>query len=330
MALRALIGLVACCLALAAPSAASAAPAAVGLGTASSFSVLAGAGITNTGATTIGGDIGTFATTSESGLGTVTLNGVDHAGDAVTQQAKTDLTTAYNQAAGSGPPTSVATELGGTTLTPGVYNGATLQITGTLTLNTLGDPNAVFIFQTASTLITASSSNVLVVGGATACNVYWQVSSSATLGTSSNLIGTVMASTSITADNGATIQGRLLASTGAVTLDHNTINAPVCAPPSAPTTTSTTPSGSPTSTTPTGASAAGARSAGGRAPRGATGRTQATTPSGSTTGTSTNSGGIPPQLAFSGFPSGRVALLGGGLLLAGSAALTTSRRRRHR
>ena len=176
----------------------------------------------------------------------MTLNGTNHGGDAVTQQAKNDLTTAYNEAAGSGPPIAVPTgELGGLTLTPGVYNGATLQITGTLTLDTLGDPAAVFIFQSGATLITASDSAVVVLGGGTACNVFWQVTSSATLGTNSHLIGSVLALTSITATTGATIDGRLLARNGAVTLDTNTITAESCAA----STTTTTP-GATTTTTP--------------------------------------------------------------------------------
>ena len=208
--------------------ASSGAAAAVGLGTATSFAVLGGSAITNTGPTTITGNIGSFPTPTETGLGTVTLHGVDHGGDAVTQQAKIDLTTAYGTAAGSGPPIAHATELGGSTLTPGVYNSPTFGITGTLTLNTLGNPNAVFVFQTASTLITASNSSVIVLGGGTACNVFWQIGSSATLGTGSALIGNVLAATSITATTGATIQGRLLAETGAVTLDTNTITRPVC------------------------------------------------------------------------------------------------------
>ncbi|MGO9874961.1 MAG: ice-binding family protein [Acidimicrobiia bacterium] len=211
-------------------SSSGAAQAAVDLGTATSFSVLAGAGITNTGATTISGDVGSYATPSETGFGTVTVNGTNEDGDAVTQQAKTDLTTAYNTAAGATPFTNVAVELGGTTLTPGVYRSpGTFGITGTLTLNTQGDPNAVFIFQTASTLISASDSNVVVLGGGSACNVFWQVGSSATLATGSHLIGSVLAVASITANTGATIEGRLLARNGAVTLDHNTITTPVCA-----------------------------------------------------------------------------------------------------
>jgi hypothetical protein len=221
------------------PATAGAAQAPIGLGTASSFAVLAGSAITNTGTSVITGDIGSYPTPTETGVASMVLTGTDHAGDAVTQQAKTDLNSAYNLAAGATPPTLVATELGGTTLTPGIYNGATLQITGILTLDTAGDPNAVFVFQTASTLITASNSAVVILNGASACNVYWQVGSSATLGTGSHLVGTVLASTSITATTAATVQGRLLALNGAVTLDTNTITNTGCA--AAP----------PTSTTPT-------------------------------------------------------------------------------
>jgi type VI secretion system secreted protein VgrG len=232
---------------------AGAAIAPVGLGTAGNFAVLAGMGVTNTGPTTITGDVGTFPTPAETGFGSVTLHGADHAGDAVTQQAKTDLVTAYNQAAGSGPAAAVPTELGGRTLTPGVYGGPTLGITGTLTLDTQGDPAAVFIFQASSTLITASSSSVVVLSGATACNVFWQVGSSATLGTNSHLIGSVLALTSITATTGATVTGRLLARNGAVTLDSNTITIPTCTAATTTTTalaTTTTASGATTTTVP--------------------------------------------------------------------------------
>ena len=205
-----------------------AAQAAVGLGGASTFAVLAGAGITNTGATTINGDVGSLPTPSETGFGTVILNGANNHGNAVTAQAKTDLTTGYNTAAGATPFATHAVELGGSTLTPGVYRSGTFGITGTLTLDTQGDPSAVFIFQAGSTFITASNSNVVVLGGSTACNVFWQVGSSATLGTNSHLIGSVLALSAITADTGATVVGRLLARNAAVTLDNNTITTPVC------------------------------------------------------------------------------------------------------
>jgi len=330
-----------------ASGAASAATAPLPLGTATSFSVLAGAGITNTGPTTIAGDIGTFPTPTESGLGSVTLGGTDHAGDAVTQQAKTDLTTAYNTAVGSGPPTSVATELGGTILTPGVYNSPTLGITGTLTLDTLGDPNAVFIFQTASTLITASNSSVIVLNGAQACNVYWQIGSSATLGVNSHLIGSVLASTSITATTGATIQGRLLAENGAVTLDSNTITNNTCA--SLPTTTISANTAVPTTAAPTAVPTTAVPTASNedvanyfrflRFLQGLTTTTTTATGTGIpsvpdlTTSTvdrpnTTTSSAIPPTLAFTGSDARPIYL--GLISLAAGVALAIGARRRRR
>jgi hypothetical protein len=191
----------------------------VGLGTAGSFAVLAGAGITNTNATTITGDVGTFPNTSETGFGSVTLNGTDHAGDAVTQQAKADLVTAYDDAAGRTPATAVATELGGTTLGPGVYSSGTFGITGTLTL----DGPGVYIFQAESTLITATGSSVSLINGANSCNVYWKVPVSATIETGSDFVGTILALQSIQVKSGATIDGRALARNASVTLDNNTI-----------------------------------------------------------------------------------------------------------
>ena len=209
------------------PSSAQAATAPVPLGTANSFVVLAGAGVTNTGATTLNGDLGTFPITAITGMSTVILNGTNHAGDAVTQQAKDDLTTAYTTAAGAGPSQSVPVELGGRTLQPGVYSGGALGLTGTLTLDGGSDPNAVFIFKAASTLITASASRVELIN-VNPCNVFWQVTSSATLGTGSRFVGTIMALTDIHLTTGATISGRALARNGAVTLQANTITLPVC------------------------------------------------------------------------------------------------------
>lgn len=200
------------------------------LGTSGSFAVLAGSGITVAGAvntTTINGDIGTFPTPSITGLGNVTLNGVNHADDAVTQQAKTDLVIAYNDAAGRTPVTSIVGDtLGGLFLTSGVYGGGALDLTGTLTLT--GGANDVWIFQAASSLITASSSSVVLLGGAQACNVFWQVGSSATLGTSTDFQGHILALTSITLNTSATVVGGLFARNGAVTLDKNTITASCC------------------------------------------------------------------------------------------------------
>jgi uncharacterized repeat protein (TIGR01451 family) len=153
------------------------------------------------------------------------VNGALHVADSVAVQAKADLTAAYNNAAARPVTATVPVELGGTTLTPGVYHSAagTFGITGTLTLDAQGDPNAVFIFQAASTLITAASSNVTLINGAQASNVFWVVGSSATLGTNSTLRGTVMALASITVTTGTSIDGRALARNGAVTLDTNTV-----------------------------------------------------------------------------------------------------------
>jgi cell division septation protein DedD len=231
---------------------AGAAQATVGLGTASSFAVLAGSGITNTGATTITGDVGTFPTPAETGFGSVTLNGANDAGNSVTQGAQNDLVTAYNDAAGQTPASTIPTELGGSTLSGGVYNSAagTFGLTGTLTLNGQGDATTVFIFDAASTFITASSSNIVLENGAQACNVFWVVGSSETLGTNTSLVGTTLALTSITLDTGATVAGRELARNGAVTMDANTITVPPCSA-SAPTTTAapTTTTAKPTTTT---------------------------------------------------------------------------------
>ena len=202
---------------------------AIGLGTAGSFVVLAGQGVTNTGPTTLNGDIGTFPNDSITGAGSLTINGTNHAGDSVAAGAKDALVTAYVNAAGQGPTTPVLVELGNRTLLAGVYNsGSELGLTGTLTLDAAGDPNAVFVFQAGSTLITAAGSQVALVNGAQACNVFWQVGSSATLGTSSGFRGTVMALESIQLQTGATLEGRALARNGAVTLDNNVITAPVC------------------------------------------------------------------------------------------------------
>ena len=225
-------------------------PTTVGLGTGTNFAVLAGSGITNTGGTVIHGGIGTFPTTTITGFPPGTVNGTNHAGDGVTQGAKTDLVTAYNDAAGRTPAT-VPTELGGTTVTAGVYNSAagTFAITGNVTLDGQGDPSAVFIFQMASTLTTATSSGVTLINSAQSCNVYWQVGSSATLGGSTRFKGNILALTSITLVTSATIDGRALALNGAVTLDTNTITKATCAtaltatptPPPAPTATPTPP-----------------------------------------------------------------------------------------
>ncbi|MBW3658030.1 MAG: DUF3494 domain-containing protein [Actinobacteria bacterium] len=233
----------------------AAAATAVNLGTAGSYAVLAGSAITNTGPTTINGDVGIHPNgeSSVTGFDTVTLNGQPHYGDAAAGTAKNDLTTAYDSAAGQ-PATQVVTELGGQNLIGGAYDSAdgTFQLTGALTLNAQGDPNTVWIFQMDTTLTTASASSVNLVNGADACNVYWQVGSSATLGTSTAFVGNILAMQSITLANKATIRGRALARAGAVTMDTNTLSRTFCQTqvvtpsPSPSPTTSPSPSTSPT------------------------------------------------------------------------------------
>ena len=208
-----------------------AAQAPVDLGSATTFSVLAGQSVTNTGPTVVSGDLGVSPGTSVTGFPPGTVGGTVHAGDATAAAAQTDLTTAYNDAAGRTPATPVSGDIGGQTLLPGVYNStSTLGITGTVTLDAQGDPNAVFIIQVGSALTTATSSVVNLVDGAQACNVFWQVGSSATLGTNSTFQGTILAQTSITVTTGVSMFGRALARTGAVTLDTNTITTAICAP----------------------------------------------------------------------------------------------------
>jgi hypothetical protein len=211
----------------------AAGPTPVALGTAGSFAVLAGTGITNIGATTITGDVGSYANPAETGFETVTLNGNNHAGDAVTQGAKSALTTAYLDAAGRTPPTSGGT-LSGQTLVGGIYKGGALALTGTLTLDGQNDPSSVWVFQAASDLVTASGSSVKLINGANSCNVFWQVTSSATLNSGSTFVGTIMALTSITIKTGVTLNGRALARNGDVTLEADKIADTCLIAPGAP------------------------------------------------------------------------------------------------
>ena len=197
----------------------------VALGSAASFAILAGSAVTNTGLTLLTGSVGLSPGVAVTGLLTPPNNGVLHSADDAAVQAKADLAAAYDDVASRLVTASIPVELGGTTVTPGVYASpaGTFGITGTVTLDAGGDPNAVFIFHAASTLITASASRVRLVNGAQASNVFWLVGSSATLGTYSVLRGNVLALASITVTTGTTVDGRLLARTGAVTLDTNVI-----------------------------------------------------------------------------------------------------------
>jgi hypothetical protein len=215
------------------PTRASAVATEVQLGTAESFAVLGGSAVTNTGDSVINGDLGVSPGTSVTGFPPGIVNGTIHVADGVAAQAQADLTTAYNDAAGQAPDVvfldDPPVELGGRTLTPGVYNApSSAGITGTLTLDAENDPDAVWVFQIGSTLTTASGSDVALINGASPCNVFWQIGSSATLGTGSDFVGTIMAQTSISVTTGTDIVGRALARTGAVTLDTNTITRPLC------------------------------------------------------------------------------------------------------
>ncbi|MFS2090738.1 ice-binding family protein [Paenarthrobacter nicotinovorans] len=201
----------------------------VNLGTAGSYSVLAATTVTNTGPTTLQGDLGLSPGTAITGFPPGTAAGTIHAADAVALQAQSDLTTAYNNAAGQALTASVSGDLVGQTLTEGVYKStSSLALSGQLTLDGQGNPASVFVFQVASTLITASASSIIFTNGAQACNVFWQVGSSATLGTASSFKGTVLALTSITAQTNAVVEGRLLARNGQVSLDTNVVTAPAC------------------------------------------------------------------------------------------------------
>jgi len=200
------------------------------LGSAQAFGVLAGSTVTNTGPTTISGSVGVWPGTAITGFyppGTIT-NGSFHAGDPVAKQAQADSLTAFNALAAMAPTTILTgTDLGTLVLTPGVYFFmSSAFLTGTLTLDAQGDPNALFVFQMGTTLISASNSAVLTINGADDCNVYWKVGSSATLGTDSAFQGNIIADASITMNTRASlIGGRALALNGAVTLDSNIIEA---------------------------------------------------------------------------------------------------------
>jgi hypothetical protein len=233
---------------------ATAGPSPVDLRTSGAFAVLAGSGMTNTGTSTIDGDVGSSPTSSQTGFGPcpgancVNLTGTNHddpdPNDAVTQQAKTDLITAYDDAFGRTGGTAITAPLGGgQTLVSGVYTSASdIFVGGDLTLDAGGDPNAVFIFQAKTgTLITAAgitssvpNTRVLLTNGAQACNVFWQVGSSATIQTFSQFVGNILALQDITVNTSATLDtGRVLARDGAVTLDTNTIRRATCATPPA-------------------------------------------------------------------------------------------------
>jgi hypothetical protein len=192
-------------------------------------SVLAGSAVTNTGSTVVSGDVGVSPGTAVSGFPPGLASGAIHTADGPAAQAQTALTAAYVDAAGRSGSTSVAGDLVGQTFTAGIYKStSSLAISGDVTLDAHGNPDAVFIFQISSTLTTGSSSHVVLANGAKACNVFWQVGSSATLGTFSVFKGNILALTSITITTGVNLEGRALARNGAVTLDTDVITGCSC------------------------------------------------------------------------------------------------------
>ncbi len=200
-------------------------PAPVALGTASTFRVLAGSAVTSTGPTAITGDLGVSPGSALTGFPPGTVSGTIHTADPAAAQAKLDLTTAFNDAAGrSVGVITISGDLTGRTLAPGLYKStSSLAISGAVTLDALGDPNAAFIIQIASTLTTGPGSNVVLAGGAKAANIIWQVGTSATLGTNSVFKGTILADQAITANTGAKVNGKLLTRIAAVTMASNVI-----------------------------------------------------------------------------------------------------------
>jgi hypothetical protein len=202
-------------------------PIPINLGSAASFAVLSGSTVTNTGSTIVSGNLGVWPGTSITGFPPgIVVNGATYVGDTTAMQAQADALAAYNAAAAeTGGEALTGENLGGLTLTAGVYNfSSSAQLTGTLTLNAQGAQNAVFIFQIGSMLTTASSSLISIINGQTA-EVLWEVGSSATLGSGTVFDGDIIALTDITLDTGASIScGGALALNGAVTMDTNAVS----------------------------------------------------------------------------------------------------------
>jgi type VI secretion system secreted protein VgrG len=210
----------------------------VDLGTAATYGVLGASAVTNTGPSVVNGDLGLSPGTSITGFGGApngSVNGTTHQTDAAAAQAQRDTTTAYDVAASLSPTQTGLTDLNGLSLSPGVYSGGALALADNGALTLAGSADSVWVFQAASTLSIGSASRITITGGASSCNVFWQVGSSASVGTGAQFQGTVLAQQSVTATTGATVQGRLLARTGAVTLDTNTITASTgCPAPGTP------------------------------------------------------------------------------------------------
>lgn len=226
-------------------TAAAAVVATVPLATTSGYAVLGASTVTNTGNSTLDGSLGLWPGSSVTGFppGLVIAPGATDTTNAAAEQAQSNLTIAYVNAAGRPVDATTTADLVNLSLQPGVYAGpdkSPLSLTGPLVLDGAGDVGAVFIFQTDSTLITGSGSTVTLINGAQECNVFWQVGSSATLGSGSVFVGNVMALASVTVNTGVTVRGRALARNGAVTLDNDTFTKPTCLQPTTDTSTTTT------------------------------------------------------------------------------------------
>lgn len=200
------------------------------LGMAENFAVLSGSTATNTGSTTINGDLGVWPGSEVTGFPPGVITGTLHVGDAAAQQAQSDATIAYLDLEGRSCDVDLtSTDLGGLTLVPGVYCFSdSAQLTGQLTLDAQNNANAFFIFQIGSTLTTASNSSVLLINSSDTCNVFWQVGSSATLGISTAFAGNILALASVTLNTSTDVSGRTLAQNGAVTMDTNDISIANC------------------------------------------------------------------------------------------------------
>jgi hypothetical protein len=198
----------------------------VPLASAASFAVLGSSTVTSTGLTILNGNLGVSPGTSITGFGPgVVQHGAIYAGGPVAAQGQADLATGYNYTVALTNPTAIPADIGGTTIMPGLYDApTTLGITGTVTLDGEHNSNSVFIFQIPSTLTTAVRSRVKLIHEANACNIFWQVGSSATLNTASHFRGTIMAAVSISVSSTAQVRGRLLAESGAVTLIDDRVN----------------------------------------------------------------------------------------------------------
>ena len=304
----------------------------VPLATAAAYSVVGGSTVTNTNATVLNGSLGLWPGPAVTGFppGQVVAPATQNINNPAAQQAQADITTAYNDAAGRPLTATTAADLTNLVLPGGVYAGPSkgaLLLSGSLVLDGAGNPDSVFIFQTDSMLTTATGSTVSLINGAQACNVFWQIGSSATLGTSSTFIGTILALTSITVNNGVTVHGRALARNGAVTLNGDVFTSPACADDTTTTivgdTTTTIDSGvaSTTSTTLDGSGTGGTTDGSGTGGTGTGGTTDGSGTGGSGTGGSGTGGsgttGTSTGLARTGAPIDGSLLLSGTILAVG-------------